>query len=90
MNTLEIKLKNLEKAEYLVVMVYNNDGKVETEVYRHTFSFLLDLFANEEDSSLEEAVNELNIPIYGQVHYEPYKFDEYSECGEIVKIIRIK
>lgn len=85
----EIRLQNLKDAEYIVIMLNTNKGRVWNEIYRHSFTEMLDIMLTTND--IDEAVDTIDVPVGSWwTVTDEFQVDEANEQEEPMIIMRVK
>lgn len=85
----KIRLENLKDAEYIVIMLNTNCGHIWNDIYRHSFTEMLDIMMTTND--IDEAADSIDVPVgYWWTVTDEFQVDETKEQEEPMIIMRVK
>lgn len=84
----KIRIENLKDAEYIIVMLNTNSDKVWTNIYRHTFTKMLDIMLTTNDIDTAAEMIDVAVGNWWTVTDE-ISIDEMSD-EEPMAIMRVK
>ena len=87
----KIRLNNLKDAEYMIISIIENSGHVFVESFNHSFTEMLDVMKT--DNNIDEAAEDLDIPVMGEITVtEEFQIDPKMQDFNVTPmlIIRVK
>lgn len=84
----KIRIENLKDAEYITVMLNKNNDKVWTDIYKHTFTEMLDIMLTTNDIDTAVEMIDVTVGNWWTVTDE-ISIDEMSD-EEPMMIMRVK